>query len=492
MIENFEAKEAQPAEDSALSKLQSDALPQKASADVPQTVADANITNTSAQESLVGSTEFSPIKLAQAQAKVYEGEACPRSPEYAKIIRKAINNYYAPQNFGDIREFSTMYNCNINSPADAIKWADEALKKLNDPHTDVLTREEVARMDERSRSQFTGLGIGYRPHREITDQSDLPKGPITLTRVFEGSPAEKSGLKSGDVVTAINGTSLDEIQFDKASSLLDGVKNGEAVQLDILRDGNAESIDVTKGVMDLPPVRQKALDGDVTYLAIDSFRADNLVSELQKAVEANKDSKGFIIDLRDNPGGDLHSSIQMASLFVDEGLLMSQIERTPRSDEDDPEYDITEFNLNEEKIDATTYDADFPGLQKFGAPDLERMPDLVDQPVVILVNGRSASASEVFSGALRDNGDAIIMGTKTYGKGIGQTVYRKGMPEGSALSLTTFRYETPSGVWPGDGNNVKTGLTPDIKVEMPWEAIRETESDIQLKAAHDYLLNQQK
>lgn len=231
-------------------------------------------------------------------------------------------------------------------------------------------------------------------------------------------------------------------------------------------------------------VRTKALPNNVSYISLSTFDQRDAAQELKTAIEAAPNAAAYIIDLRNNTGGSVDQALMSASLFLGEGRLLSQRRRVA-SPADAPQWERITYDLTDEKIDVRRFD-DKNGEENPIQPDLTRYPDLVDKPVVILVDKNTASAAELFTAALRENRVATVIGEQTFGKGIGQTLF-KDMPNSSWLRLTTFRYFTPNGHWLGDGAKEKHGIRPDIEVALPRGVARGSDQDAQLNTALDYL-----
>lgn len=411
-----------------------------------------------------------------------QGAQCPANDAYDQIISKVARQIYDPKWLGDIEQLKNKHNCDIKNNRDAIAYADQALKLPNDQYTDVIPPNEVEQRERREQGSFKGVGVTFPP----SDSSEelAPKGPHKLVDVTKGGPAERAGVKPGDVLTAVNGQSLSDKTVDDTVNMILNAASDD-VRLSVLRDGKELNFDMKREVINVPAVQTKMLDGNVAHISIKSFGQKDMAQELKEAIEQTKDASSYIIDLRDNPGGFVDQALLASSLFVSEGRLLSERERAD-SPPEEPEYDVITYDLTKDKIDATrTYEA-MPGLEKSGTPDLDRFPDMVDKPVVVLVNGNSASASEIFTAALKDNRVATVIGEKTFGKGIGQMTWH-GMPEGSWLQTTTFRYYTPNGKWLGDAHNERYGITPDIVVPMNQGATKGTADDNQLQAAVEFL-----
>jgi carboxyl-terminal processing protease len=410
-------------------------------------------------------------------------QACPVNTSYDQIVNKAARLIYDPQWLGDLNQLKSKFNCNIKTDEDAIKFADSALKLPGDPYTDVIPNDEATARRNRERGSFKGIGITFAEEKAPGDNERL-KGPFTLAGIGKGGPADRAGMKPGDVLASINGVEMSTKTVSETVALI-RQNESDDIKVGVIRDGQPLTFEMKREVINVPAVELKMLPGDIAHISMSTFSQHDAAQELKVAIEQAKDAKGYIIDLRDNLGGFVDQALLSASLFVDQGRVLEQRTRSD-SPPDKPEYDRITFDLTADKVDLRRFNEKDPDTELPQEEDFDRFPDLVDKPVVILVNGDSASASELFTGALKDNRVATVIGEKTFGKGIGQTTYY-GMPHGSWLQMTTFRYYTPNGTWVGDGQGQKIGLTPDIIVPMNPGGKRGTDTDNQLQAALDFL-----
>lgn len=319
---------------------------------------------------------------------------------------------------------------------------------IDDPYTVYYPKEEFTSYKSNIMSSYVGVGA--------TLGADTEKDCLLVVSPMEDSPAEKAGMRSGDLITAIDGEKYTASQLSEAATYL---KNGDAgtdVEFTLERDGKgAFNISVTREEIVKISVKSKMLTEETGYIRITGFESKGAAGskstydEFKENMSALKDAgmKKMIIDLRDNPGGDLNVVCDIADMLLPEGII--------------------------------TYTEDKRGKRTTVMSDKEE----TDMPMAVLVNGGSASASEVLTGALKDYGKAEIIGTKTFGKGIVQTVYP--FSDGSGMSVTTAKYYTPAGVCIHE-----IGIEPDITVELDTDrAISELslEEDTQLKKAIEVL-----
>lgn len=302
--------------------------------------------------------------------------------------------------------------------AELFEMAVKGMLTSLDPHSAYLTDDGYSNLQESTEGQFTGLGIeiGYRG------------GFISIVTPIDGSPAEDAGLQAGDVILKIDGTSTQGMSTNESSTYMRGPE-GTTVTLEIGRAGESQPIDVvvTRGVIDVPSVRSREIDPGYWLIRVSRFQRDSgkEVTDALNDALAKGPVNGVVLDVRNNPGGVLNASVEMASNFLDGGLVVYTQGRHPDS--------------------KTVLEAE-PG---------ELLPGV---PVVVMVNGGSASASEIIAGALQDRGRAVIMGTRSFGKGSVQTVLP--VSETKALKLTTSLYYTPN------GRSIQAdGIVPDVIVE---------------------------
>lgn len=312
---------------------------------------------------------------------------------------------------------------------------------LDDPYSVYYTEEEYEQMMESTSGTYAGIGALMSQNMET--------GLITITRPFDGSPAQEAGLQAGDILVAVDG---EEIQGEDLSTIVARIKGepGTDVQLTLNRDGNSFDVTVTRDTIEVTTVSGKMLDEKTGYIAIlefdevttDQFR--NALTELK-----NEGMEQLIVDLRDNPGGNLDVVTDILDEILPEGLIV--------------------------------YTEDKYGNRSEITSDAEHCLEI---PMAVLVNGNSASASEIFAGAIRDYDWGILVGTTTFGKGIVQRLFDLG--DGTAVKLTISKYYTPS------GQNIHgVGIEPDVEVELPEDAYEDgivtEEEDTQLQKALEIL-----
>jgi carboxyl-terminal processing protease len=299
-----------------------------------------------------------------------------------------------------------------------IYGAIKGMVKALDPHSSFMEPDVYKELMIETKGSFSGIGI------EITIKDDI----LTVVSPIEGTPAFEAGIKAGDQIIMVEDKPTKDLVIMEAVKLIRGEK-GTKVKLIIRREGVKDPIDflITRDVIPIKSVRSLLLPFDIGYIRISTFQGqtDEELSKTLKELTKEKELKGLILDLRNNPGGLLSQAISVADKFLGSGVIVSIKGR-------DEKEEKTVAHKN--KIDS-------------------------DYPMIVLVNGGSASASEIVAGALQDNKKALILGTKTFGKGSVQALYT--LSDGSGLRLTSAVYYTPS------GRSIQaSGIEPDIKVDF--------------------------
>ena len=303
-----------------------------------------------------------------------------------------------------------------------------------DPHSVFLKEKAFDSLQETTKGEFSGLGIEIGQDR----------GYVTIIAPIDGSPAEAAGLEAGDVILKIDGESVRDLPVNKSVELMRG-PTGSEVLLTIGRRGVADPFDVTviRDIIRVPSVRSRELREGYLWLRASQFQRDTGQEAIAKIESALSEGplEGIVLDLRNNPGGVLGASVDMAGAFLDGGLVVYTEGRHPQS---------------KDRFEAT------PG-------------DMIKEvPIVVLINGGSASASEIVAGALQDRRRAVIMGTRSFGKGSVQTILP--VTDTRAVKLTTALYYTPN------GRSIQAeGIVPDIVVERA--EVKSVESNRRTKEA---------
>lgn len=291
---------------------------------------------------------------------------------------------------------------------------------LQDVYTVYYDEEAMEAFNEETVGQYAGLGMQLLG--DMTDRT------ITVTRVFKGSPAEAVGIRSGDKIIYVNDVYYTAQEIDAAVNVMRG-EPGETVKVTVLRDLEQIDFEVTREVININYVEYEILDENIGYVMVYDFLG-NAYEGFAEAVEAfsEADVTGMIIDLRSNGGGLVDACVDMADLILPEGIVVTMR---------DKEETVTEYRIDDQ---------------------------YVDLPMVVLVNGYTASASEILAGAIRDYDAGLLVGTQTFGKGVVQGVID--LFDGTGVKITMAQYFTPNGDYIHG-----VGLTPDVEIELNEDAV---------------------
>ena len=348
-------------------------------------------------------------------------------PLFAQEKSSQDNVYQQLDLFGSIFDRIRAEYVEEVDASDLIEAAINGMLTSLDPHSSYLSPDDAADMRTQTRGEFGGLGI------EVTQE----EGFVKVVSPIDDTPADAAGIEAGDFITHVDGESVLGLTLNEAVDRMRGPVGSEII-ITVVREGETEPFDVSiiRDTIQLTAARARS-EGETVVLRVTTFNDntyDNMADGLAEQIEAAggiDNINGVVLDLRNNPGGLLDQAIRVSDAFLDKGEIVSTRGRDPNDGE--------RFNANS--------------------------GDLIDgKPIVVLINGGSASASEIVAGALQDHRRAIVVGTKSFGKGSVQTV----MPlRGSgAMRLTTARYYTPS------GRSIQNlGVSPDIIVKQPRRSV---------------------
>ncbi len=330
-----------------------------------------------------------------------------------------VSRLQALEKFTKVVSIVEQYDVDKVTINELINKALDGMMKNLDAHSNYLTQKDYKRLKVQTNGEFGGLGITV----------GMKEGALTVISPIDGTPADKAGLKAGDIILKIDNKSTIGMTIDEAVSLMRG-KVGDPINVMIVRKGEMKPLafHIVRGVITIDSVKAKTIDKNILYIRVASFDK-KVVEDVQKEIKKRKGStKGIILDLRNNPGGLLDQAVGLVDTFVDKGIIVSQKGRRA--------------------AETKTYSA-HPGNT------------LTKVPMVVLVNGGSASASEIVSGSLQDHKRAVLVGENTFGKGSVQVVLP--ITKTEAIKLTIARYYLPS------GRTIQAvGVKPDIKV-LPGE-----------------------
>jgi len=355
---------------------------------------------------------------------------------YDAVVRKLMSlqqlvDYYYLNDIDDISFTDGIYKGFIDS--------------LGDPYSTYFTEEEYKALLESSSGIYCGIGASVN--------QDVKTGIITIVKPFNDSPAYKAGLLPGDIIVKVDDEEVTGLDLSEVVSRIKGIE-GTTVKVSVVRDGETLDFNITRQKIENPTVEYKMLDNKIGYIIISEFD-DVTVDQFKKAVDdlESQGMKSLIVDVRNNPGGLLDAVVNVLDRLLPPGLVV---------------YTQDKYNNRETEM----------------AKDDQK----IEVPMAVLINGNSASASEIFAGTLQDYKVATIIGTTSFGKGIVQKVIP--LTDGTAVKLTVSKYYTPK------GRNIHgTGIVPDIEVELDKEWQNRLnipiENDNQLQEAIKYLSKKQ-
>lgn len=352
-------------------------------------------------------------------------------------VWRLINTKYVDQtnNEQDWKKWRHKYDNVIKTDEDAYVAIETMVASLNDPYTKFLDPKEFNEETTSIKGSLKGIGI----------QIGVQDGKLTVIAPIEDTPAEKAGLLAGDEILSIDGKSTKGITVDKAAEQIRG-EEGTNVTLVVKRnDQEPKSYTITRAEIEIKSISQKVPDSvkmpkDIVYIRLSSFISRNASKEFSDILAQNPNAKAVIVDLRSNPGGLLSNAIYISDMFLNGGAIVSTVDRDG--------YKETQKAAR--------------GV-------------LTTKPLVVLIDKGSASASEIFSGAIKDNKRGVIVGTQSFGKGLVQEINK--LPNNAGINITIQKYLTPNGT-----DIHKKGITPDVVVELTEEDIK-NKNDLQLKKA---------
>lgn len=365
------------------------------------------------------------------EGAIQEGEEAlltQKTKDKLEVIEDTIDKYY--------------YKTDVDREAMAEGMYAGVIASLGDPYSVYYTEEELNDLMEQTEGIYYGIGAYV--------SLDTETGLALISGVIEGTPAEEAGLRGGDIIYMVDGEITQGLELSEVVAKIKGLE-GTTVKVTVYRDGEADYLefDVERRKIESPTVNYEMLEQEIGYIQITEF-GDITVTQFEHALAdlRTQGMRGLILDLRGNPGGNLTSVVEISEQLLPEGLIVYT---------EDREGNRMEYNCD--------------GEQEFNLP------------LVVLIDGYSASASEILAGAVKDYGIGTLVGTTTYGKGIVQRVLS--LSDGTAIKLTVSTYYTPK------GNNIhEIGVAPDEVVEFDSEQYYENEYDNQLERGKEILAEQ--
>lgn len=371
------------------------------------------------------------------QAMINDEQVVPQRL-FEKTWRVIYKEYYEPSlNNQNWYRWKDHYRGKIKTDEDARIAIDTMIASLNEPYTRFMPQKDFEDLTSSITSKIYGIGVNIYSN----------SGKIEIFNVMPATPADFAQLKQGDIITAVNGKEINGMNVSDVAALVRGPENS-VVELTILRNNKKITKKIKRKEIKIKSVKSSVLDNHIGYIQILSFMSGTTPNEFVEALENTKNADSLILDLRGNTGGLLDNAVFIADMFINDGTIVDIIYRN--------------------------------GYKKSIKAKDERLT--MQKPVVVLVNGASASASEILSGALKDYHKATLIGRKTFGKGLVQKVVP--LPNQTGVNVTIARYLTPNGT---DIN--KLGIKPDIEVGNEYDFYLENKNDVQLEKAKDILNN---
>ncbi|ESA33201.1 c-terminal processing peptidase-2 [Leptolyngbya sp. Heron Island J] len=352
-----------------------------------------------------------------AEAAFTDGPKAILDEAWQIVYREYVDDSFNRTDWVEVRQ--ELLGQNYTSRQAAYTELRRALRQLDDPYTRFLSPDQYAELTDQTSGEISGIGLRLRRDRDA--------GTVVVSEVIEGSPADTAGILVGDHILIVNGRSTEFLSAEGTAQLLHGETDTQ-VTLTIEREGQSETVIVSRTRLEIQIVSAKleVLDDiNIGYIRLDEFNA-HAAEQMQAAIAelSEQGAEAFVLDLRNNPGGLLQASIDISRMWLRRGPIVRTVNRSGDS----------------EQISANR-------------------THLTELPMAILVNGESASSSEIVTGALGDNDRAVVVGSPTFGKALVQSLH--GLSDGSGIAVTVAHYYTPNGT-----DISSKGITPDIQVSL--------------------------
>jgi carboxyl-terminal processing protease len=370
---------------------------------------------------VIATSTWCGVGLDRVRAALRDSPKVVLDEAWQIVNREYVDGTFNKVNWQAVRQ--TLLSKNYSSRDEAYNALRAELEKLNDPYTRFLDPKQYESLSSQTSGELSGVGIRL----EVDEQTKV----LTVVEPIENSPAIKAGIQSGDQIVAIDGKSTKGMSVEDASNLIRGTA-GTKVNLQVNRQGKGLfTLPITRARIELATVRYTAKQEGihkVGYIRLNEF-SSHASEQMRKAIRelSNQQVDGYVLDLRGNPGGLLQASIDISRMWLDRGGIVQTVDRKGK------------------KIDETA-----------------NQTSLTNRPLVVLVDGNSASSSEILTGALKDNKRAKVVGSQTFGKALVQSVHS--LSDGSGLAVTIAHYYTPNGT-----DISQKGITPDVKVDLTDE-----------------------
>ena len=380
---------------------------------------------------------FNKANVFFATQNLYSNEVVQPQRLFDRTWKVIYKDYYdSTLNHQDWSRWKSRYQGKIKTEDDAKVAIDSMIASLNEPYTRFMSQKDFDDLATSITSKIYGIGVNIYSNA----------GKIEVFNVIPSTPADLAGVKQGDIIVSVDSKDINGMNVSEVASIVRGPENS-LVELTLLRNNKKILKKIKRKEIKIKNVKSSIIDNHIGYIQIISFMGGTTPNEFIEALENTKDTDSIIIDLRGNTGGLLDNAVFIANMFIQQGEIVEIIYRD--------------------------------GYKK--SINAKSNPNLLNKPVVVLVNGASASASEILSGALKDYKKAKLVGKKTFGKGLVQKIVP--LPNKTGVNITIARYLTPNGT---DIN--KLGIKPDIEVGNDFDFyINSNKKDIQLETAKDLL-----
>lgn len=429
---------------------------------------------------------------------------CTPHDLYHRVWKTTHDNLFDQAAMKDWLSFEHKYDDKIKNEADAVKYANEILKTLDDPFTKFLDSKQVAKKQDSQNGLYSGVGMIMNGKKK----------PVVVRMLIAGGPADRAGIKRGDQILKLD--SLDCLKVP-ATEIGEYTRKhmGQLIKFTVRRQGKELEFAMIPGKMNVKSVRSQLVTSEknkntIAYVRLENFVHSDIVALVQKEFEKVKNAQALVFDVRGNGGGSVDSCLSIVSMMLDTGDLVAMKSRsgTGAGSRDtgtagSTDYQTVSYHLEPNMMKVLNEE---PGKEVKEEIRPRQLNVWQNKPIVVLIDDNSASASEMLAAALHDNKRATLLGVRSYGKGVAQIYYD--MPLSTCLSLTAGRYYTPDGKWLGDGrepvettaedvkpnhdhksdlNIVDRGIAPDIEVKSAENLDYGAANDNQLSEAVRFL-----
>ncbi|MDZ4832855.1 MAG: S41 family peptidase [Candidatus Melainabacteria bacterium] len=377
---------------------------------------------------------------------------------YHRVWQAARDNYFDKTTLKNWDRFEHRYDKLIKTNDDAIVYANKMLSTFADPFSALHSPTEMQQFAESQAERFVGLGVSLATVTLGTASTKY----LAVVEVMPGSPARKAGIKPGDTIISIDGKESADMTVSELKSIA-AERENQSTDVIVQRGKRKVRVTLVPAVVERTNVELMPSQPNVAVIAVRDFLKKNTADRVMKVLERTAHRQAIVLDMRDNPGGSVDECLRLASAFLDEGQLVTLNIRTPGA-----AHHREIYSLKPDGIEISVMDDD--GKIERTRKQQRLRPIAARRPLIVLINGGSASATEMFSAALQDNQRARIVGTRSYGKGIAQAGLA--MPNGTTLNLTCVHYYTPGGRFIGMGQGgseiererKNEGIKPDVAI----------------------------